>query len=188
MQSARKRSCVSPLLTLGAMGALVFGGAGCALLGFGPQPTVVSEAPAPVEKPEPYVLLRLGERRVYLMEDEKGQPPEGYQVAIGREEYKTPTGRFRVNEMIVNPDFRLVDWKNPTRELPGRVPPGPNNPLGLRWIGFAYAHGWTIGFHGTSKPQVLGQAVSHGCVRMRNTDVVKLYERVKIGTAVVVEP
>ena len=70
----------------------------------------------------------------------------------------------------------------------GRIGPGPDNPLGDRWIGFTTAYGWTIGFHGTPQPELLGQAVSHGCVRMRNRDVVDLYRRVDIGTPVIVEP
>jgi lipoprotein-anchoring transpeptidase ErfK/SrfK len=120
--------------------------------------------------------------------NDKKEAPEAFPVAIGRKGFETPTGEFRVNEMVVNPDFVVFDFNNPSKKERGLIPPGPNNPLGLRWIGFAYAHGWNIGFHGTSRPEVLGQAVSHGCVRMRNTDVVRLYERVKIGTKVVVEP
>jgi lipoprotein-anchoring transpeptidase ErfK/SrfK len=45
-----------------------------------------------------------------------------------------------------------------------------------------------VGFHGTAKEQALGHAVSHGCVRMRNDDVVKVYEKVKLGTPVIVTP
>jgi lipoprotein-anchoring transpeptidase ErfK/SrfK len=62
------------------------------------------------------------------------------------------------------------------------------NPLGLRWIGFAHGEGWTLGIHGTPRPELLGQAVSNGCVRMRNADVVRIYEHVELGTRVVVEP
>ena len=82
----------------------------------------------------------------------------------------------------------MFDFNNTKARDHGRVPPGPNNPLGLRWIGFASAHGWQVGFHGTAKTSVLGQAVSHGCVRMSNPDIVEVYNRVRIGTEVVVEP
>jgi len=138
-------------------------------------------------KEEPYLLLRLGERRLYLVDKDVRQPPQGYPVAIGRPQWPTPTGRFQVNELVENPDFLAFDFNNPKGKDRGRVPPGPNNPLGLRWIGFANAHGWQVGFHGTAKTSVLGQAVSHGCVRMSNHDVVELYSRVKLGTVVVVE-
>jgi lipoprotein-anchoring transpeptidase ErfK/SrfK len=77
-------------------------------------------------------------------------------------------------------------WQHPfTGEI---ILEGPNNPLGVRWIGF-----WTdgrnyIGFHGTPAEELVGQAVSHGCVRMRNQDIVALYEQVKIGTPITVKP
>ncbi len=137
---------------------------------------------------EPFLLLRLNERRLYLMDHGAKQPPQGYPVAIGRPKYPTPTGHFQVNEMVRNPDFLAFDFEHPEGHDRGHVPPGPNNPLGLRWIGFASAHGWQVGFHGTAKTSVLGQAVSHGCVRMSNADVVEVFNHVKVGTVVVVEP
>lgn len=125
------------------------------------------------------LVLRLGERRVYLY---RGQRVEvSYPVAVGKDGWETPTGTFQVTQKIENPR-----WQNPwTGEV---LPPGPNSALGLRWIGF-----WTngkdfIGFHGTPTLNSIGQAASHGCVRMRNEDVVSLFEKVKLGTPVVVEP
>jgi len=160
---------------------VVLGGAGCAW--FRPPP------PAPVvEARETHLVLRLGERRLYLHDEDPSKPTESFLVAIGRKPWETPTGKFRINEMVVNPDFMLVDWKNPAAKSRGRIPPGPKNPLGVRWIGFTEAHGWNVGFHGTTRTEVLGRAVSHGCVRMSNTDVVKVFDRVKLGTTVIVEP
>jgi lipoprotein-anchoring transpeptidase ErfK/SrfK len=145
--------------------------------------------PTPKRGPEVSLLLKLGERRVYVMQDDgegtERRPLESYRVAIGRKEYKTPVGEFQVAEKVVDPDWVLFDWKKPERTI-RRIPPGPNNPMGKRWIGFASAYGWGIGFHGTPKPEVLGQAVSHGCVRMHNDDIVKMFDKVEIGTPVVV--
>jgi L,D-transpeptidase ErfK/SrfK len=160
---------------------------GCGLFGRGAPPPP-APIPQPTATPEPHVLLRLDERRVYLVDNDVKQPPEGYRVAIGRAKFPTPTGRFQINELVENPDFLAFDFNDTKKPDRGRIPPGPNNPLGLRWIGFAYAHGWQVGFHGTAKTSVLGQAVSHGCVRMSNPDIVELYKRVKLGTTVVVEP
>lgn len=123
--------------------------------------------------------LRLGERKVYVFRD--SQVIASYPVAIGRSGWETPTGNFVVRDMIENPG-----WENfRTGEV---MPPGGDNPLGVRWISF-----WTdgvneIGFHGTPNEELIGQAVSHGCVRMRNQDVMALFSKVAIGTPVVVKP
>jgi hypothetical protein len=146
--------------------------------------------PRPDAKPankDPYLLLRLSERKVYVMDGNTEQPLEGYPVAIGQPRWPTPTGHYQVTEMVENPDFLVFDFNNPKARDRGRVPPGPNSPLGLRWIAFGEAYGWALGFHGTTKTQFLGQAVSHGCVRMANPDIVKVYDKIKVGTPVVVE-
>ncbi len=160
--------------------ALSSGIVGCATMSGGTGPTA--------SKNEPYLLLRLGERRLYLKQGEAVTPPQGFTVAVGKPRYPTPVGKFQINEMVRDPDFLVFDFSNPNNRDRGRIPPGPNNPLGMRWIGFAHEHGWAIGFHGTTKTQFLGQAVSHGCVRMRNEDIVKIFDQVKVGTPVVVEP
>jgi lipoprotein-anchoring transpeptidase ErfK/SrfK len=138
-----------------------------------------------------YLLLRLQERTLYMVTyDVAGGAPtdvQSFPVAIGRREYETPTGVFAVTDKATDPDWVQFDWKDPSRAI-RLVPPGPDNPLGRRWIGFASGYGWQIGFHGTPHPELLGQAVSHGCVRMRNDDVVKVYDRVRIGTVVIVQP
>lgn len=143
---------------------------------------------------DPYavnVVLRLSQRRLYVVpsehDDDTRRSIVSFPVAVGRAEYATPTGRFAVEEKIEDPEFLQFDWANPERVL-GRIEPGPANPLGERWIGFTAAYGWAIGFHGTPQPELLGQAVSHGCVRLRNADVVDLYRRVRIGTPVIVRP
>lgn len=124
------------------------------------------------------LVIRLRQRRVYLYRENRVQT--SYPIAIGKTGWETPTGSFEVMQMIQNPA-----WEHPWT---GKViPPGPNNPLGTRWIAF-----WTdgknlIGFHGTPNEGLIGQAVSHGCIRMRNQDVVALYEQVAVGTPVIVE-
>lgn len=124
-----------------------------------------------------YLKIDLSDRRVYVMRD--NQVKTSFPIAIGRRGWETPTGEFRVIQMLRNPS-----WQHPfTGEV---VPPGRDNPLGVRWIGF-----WTdgrnyIGFHGTPNENSVGRAASHGCVRMFNRDVVNLFEMVSLGTPVVV--
>ncbi|SKB13137.1 conserved exported hypothetical protein [Planktothrix sp. PCC 11201] len=125
------------------------------------------------------VILRLGQRRVYLYQGE--QVIASYPVAVGKEGWETPTGNFKVMQKIENPV-----WQDPwTGEVRS---PGPNTALGLRWIGFWTDGKDSIGFHGTPTVNSIGQAASHGCVRMRNEDVVALFEQVDVGTPVIVEP
>lgn len=133
----------------------------------------------PVPSPPVRLVIRLGDRRVYLYRND--QIETSYPIAVGREGWETPTGEFAVNQKLKNPA-----WEHPwTGEV---VPPGPDNPLGVGWVGF-----WTdgvnaIGFHGTPDESLVGQAVSHGCIRMRNADIMALYAQVEIGTPVMVEP
>ena len=67
--------------------------------------------------------------------------------------------------------------------LPVMMPGGPKNPLGARAM---YLGSTLYRIHGTAEPWTIGRAVSSGCIRMRNEDVTDLYERVKVGTRVVV--
>ena len=156
-----------------------------------PAPAASAEPDRPAPRDALYLVLDLSDRRLYVRRKDgaagRARQLDSYPVAVGRKGYDTPTGRFAVTEKIVDPDFLVFDWGSP-KTVVRRIAPGPTNPLGLRWIGFTSGYGWSIGFHGTPNPELLGQAVSHGCVRMRNSDVVKLYDRVRIGTPVVVEP
>jgi lipoprotein-anchoring transpeptidase ErfK/SrfK len=125
------------------------------------------------------LVIKLHDRRVYVYQNDKVKT--SYPIAVGKRGWETPTGSYKVLDMRSNPA-----WQHPWN---GEViPPGPDNPLGARWIAF-----WTdgrnfIGFHGTPNEKLVGQAVSHGCIRMRNKDILALYSQVKIGTPVVVEP
>jgi hypothetical protein len=123
--------------------------------------------------------LRLGERRVYVYQGD--QMVASYAVAIGRSNTPTPVGDYAVFQMIENPV-----WQSPWTGEVGE--PGADSALGLRWIGFVTVAGGVIGFHGTPTLNSIGRAASHGCVRMRNEDVVQLFDQVEIGTPVIVEP
>jgi len=140
---------------------------------------IPQEPKAPVNPVEEVrLVLRLRERRVYVYR--KNQVQISFPVAVGKDGWETPTGAFKVMQMIKDPV-----WEHPwTGEL---VPAGPDNPLGTRWIGF-----WTdgknvIGFHGTPNPESIGRAASHGCVRMFDKDAQALFEKVAVGTPVIVE-
>lgn len=125
------------------------------------------------------VVLRLGDRKVFLYQGE--QAIVSYPVAVGAAATPTPQGQFEVSKLVIEPI-----WQSPwTGEMHA---PGPNSALGLRWIGFHTSESGSFGFHGTPTLDSIGKAVSNGCVRMRNEDIVALFSQVTIGTPVKVEP
>lgn len=124
------------------------------------------------------LVVDLSDRVVYLYRDEKLKL--SYRVAVGQPGWETPVGTFRIRQMVQNPV-----WKHPiTDEI---YPPGGANPLGARWIGFAADEHMKLGFHGSGESSI-GQAVSHGCLRMKNSDVKVLFSQVSLGTVVMVRP
>ena len=126
-----------------------------------------------------HLVLKLSDRRVYIYQNRTLKV--SYPVAIGKAGWETPTGNYKVMDKQPNPV-----WEHPwTGEV---ILEGPKNPLGARWIAFWTDGKNSIGFHGTPAEQLVGQAVSHGCVRMRNQDIVALYDQVKLGTPVSVKP
>ena len=102
-------------------------------------------------------------------------------IAVGMSAHQTPLGSFTVVQKQKNPR-----WTPPNSEWAKDaqpIAPGPNNPLGTRWIGLS-ASG--IGMHGTNLDSTVGHAVSHGCMRMHRRDVEWLFNHVSIGTPVVI--
>jgi len=128
---------------------------------------------------ENHLLIDLSKRRVYLYSDNKVKA--SYSIAIGKPGWETPTGSFKVMRMTRDPY-----WRHPfTNEV---VPPGKDNPLGKRYIGFLTGSRMDIGLHGTNENNLIGKAVSHGCVRMHNKDAIALFDQVSVGTPVIVQP
>jgi lipoprotein-anchoring transpeptidase ErfK/SrfK len=105
-----------------------------------------------------------------------------FPVATGQAIYPTPAGEWHIVVKYRNPW-----WYPPTTSAWARglepVPPGPNNPLGTRWMGLN-APG--VGIHGTDAPSSIGYSASHGCVRMQVPDAEWLFDHVDIGTTVFV--
>jgi lipoprotein-anchoring transpeptidase ErfK/SrfK len=107
-----------------------------------------------------------------------------FPATVGSEEKPTPSGSFKVISADANPTYRY----NPDYKFKGvasrksfTIEPGPNNPVGLYWIGLS-AEGY--GIHGTPDPSKVSKAASHGCVRLTNWDAVLLGSNVKKGTPV----
>lgn len=116
------------------------------------------------------VLVSLVDRKLAVIED--GVVIATFQVAVGADVTPSPTGEFKVVSRI----------ENPTYYHPGNViPAGKNNPVGTRWLGLSQKG---YGIHGTNAPGSIGHAASHGCIRLRNRDVEKLFTMVQVGDTV----
>jgi lipoprotein-anchoring transpeptidase ErfK/SrfK len=148
-----------------------------------PRTTVPVQVLKPEVTSEDYdevLLVRIGENRLYLYQD--GRITRSWPIATGQPEYMTPTGQYEITDKRY-----LPTWINPApttwgKDLPPEIPPGPDNPLGLRALNWSAP---AIRFHGTEATYSLGYNASHGCVRLSNTDVIQLYDLVDIGTPIV---
>ncbi|MEJ2201433.1 MAG: L,D-transpeptidase family protein, partial [Desulfuromonadaceae bacterium] len=116
------------------------------------------------------LTINLAELRLYhLWKNEQGWQVRIYPVGIGSEGSETPLGDFSVLSKRENPIWTVPDSVRKTQpELPESVPPGPDNPRGQFWLGFA-SNGY--GIHGTNKPFGIGRRVSHGCLRTYPEDI-----------------
>ena len=116
------------------------------------------------------IVVSIPDRKLALIEN--GEVLRVYPVAVGASVSPSPTGEFT----IVN---RL---DNPTYYHPGIVvEPGDDNPLGTRWMGLSLKG---FGIHGTNMPWTIGQAASHGCIRMDRDDLEELFSLVRVGDPV----
>lgn len=125
------------------------------------------------------IVVDLGDLHIYLYRD--GKLVRSYPIAAGQPAYPTPTGTYAVVNMQMDPTWLPPnsDWAKDA--VP--IPPGPDNPLGTRWIGTS-APG--IGIHGTPDDASIGSYASHGCIRMHIPDVEDLYARVVVGMPVII--
>ncbi len=116
------------------------------------------------------IVVSIPDRKLAVIED--GRVLRVFDVAVGAPASPSPVGIFTVVNRI----------DRPTYYAPGKViPPGPANPLGTRWLGLDRAG---YGIHGTDRPDSIGRAKSHGCIRLRNRDVEALFPLVHTGDTV----
>jgi L,D-transpeptidase ErfK/SrfK len=122
------------------------------------------------------LVLNLPERMIYLVDNRR--LIARYPVAIGATgKWMTPTGDLKIVNKAKNPVWLPPEWAN--KEEP--VQPGPDNPLGDRWIGLSLPG---YGIHATNAPLSIGMAASHGCIRMIPRDAEALFDQVTVGMSV----
>ncbi|WP_428646377.1 L,D-transpeptidase [Roseibium sp.] len=132
------------------------------------------------------IIINTSERRLYYVMP--GGKAMKYGVGVGKDGFQW-AGKHRISRKAEWPG-----WTPPPqmrarerakgRILPNYMPGGPNNPLGARAM---YIGSTLYRIHGTTEPWTIGTAVSSGCIRLANEDVIDLYKRVDVGATVVVK-
>ncbi|HVU32952.1 MAG TPA: L,D-transpeptidase, partial [Opitutaceae bacterium] len=152
--------------------------------------TVPAVEHATIEGTAAQIVITLAARELDVV-DGMSRIIAHFPVSIARMAEKRPVGELHVIVVIPNPDYTFDPAVFPEsaegRKLGRRlvVPPGPNNPVGLAWIGLDRPG---YGIHGTPDPEKIGRTESHGCFRLANWDVLTLLGLVHVGMPVVVEP
>lgn len=156
-----------------------------------PGTTLVVPSAEPV-----FLSARVDRIHVYLTDhilqavDETGRILFHCPVSIARDVEKRPVGELRVTVVIPDPNYTFDPVNFPEvpegRELGRRliIPPGPNNPVGVAWIGLNRSG---YGIHGTPDPEKVGRTESHGCFRLANWDARTLLRLAWVGMPVLVD-
>jgi lipoprotein-anchoring transpeptidase ErfK/SrfK len=132
------------------------------------------------------ILIRTEERKLYLIQ--ANSMAIMYPVGVGREGF-TWSGENKITRKSIWPDWRPPKVMIEREAKKGHIIPafmtgGPENPLGARAL---YIGDTDYRIHGTTAPWSIGKAMSSGCIRMMNDEVIDLFNRVKIGATVIVE-
>jgi lipoprotein-anchoring transpeptidase ErfK/SrfK len=136
-------------------------------------------APAGVE-----VWVSSRKRAVYVFQNRNAVAR--YPASVGSREFPNPEGSWKIVSQVYAPDYRYDrHYLKTGRRSPSalRLPPGPNNIVGLMWLGLNKEG---FGVHGSADPETIGRATSHGCVRLTNWDAQRLAQWVGIGTPVTI--
>jgi lipoprotein-anchoring transpeptidase ErfK/SrfK len=129
------------------------------------------------------IIIKTAERKLLFVRGENDVVT--YTIAVGRQGRKW-TGTTSISRKVLNPAWAPppnIRKDNP--RLPALVKAGPNNPLGVAVLVLGDG---TYGIHGTNRPETIGTSASYGCFRMYNKDILDLFSKVSIGTAVTVVP
>lgn len=127
------------------------------------------------------------ERVLFLLAKDKTKLA-GFPISMGGENDPLPVGVMTIKNIAENPNFTydpalMWDAKKDAEKV--IVPPGPNNPVGVLWMGLSKEH-W--GIHGTPEPGHVGHSESHGCIHLTNWDARRVAEIIKLDMEVEVKP
>ncbi len=146
-----------------------------------------AKAETAADNPASTVKIAISIRDKTLVVWENDQIKAEYPITPGSSAIPSPVGTWKIERIAKMPNFRWDEKMLKEGVRSGNahlLPPGPNNPVGVMWIALNKKG---IGIHGTSDPETIGRAASHGCIRLANWDVVKLAKLIKPGVSVVIE-
>ena len=136
----------------------------------------------------PAVSIRIdkSDKMLYLL-GAQDKVLAAFPVSFGGDQDPLPVGRLKITNEVKNPQFtydpKLLKTAKAT-DIKSQLPAGPNNPVGVMWLGLSKAH---AGIHGTSEPSRMARVNTNGCVRLTNWDVLRLASMVKPGMQVDVQ-
>ena len=116
------------------------------------------------------VLVSIPDRKLAVLEN--GEVIARFDVSVGAAVSPSPRGEFEIVSRVANPTYYHEGVV---------IPAGKGNPVGTRWLGLNEKG---YGIHGTNAPSSIGRAASHGCIRLRNHDMEKLFTMLRVGDAV----
>jgi lipoprotein-anchoring transpeptidase ErfK/SrfK len=119
--------------------------------------------------------------------DDGGKLIAVYTATMGSQHDPLPLGQWKILAVLKNPKFHFnpaLFWDAKAGDEKATLPPGPNNPVGVVWIDISKPH---YGLHGTPRPETIGRAESHGCVRLTNWDAARLAQMVSTKTELLFE-
>jgi lipoprotein-anchoring transpeptidase ErfK/SrfK len=150
--------------------------------GFSTSPVARTTVSYPGNHTPGTIIINTRERRLYLVTG-NGEALR-YGIGVGRDGF-TWRGVTRVSAKREWPGWTPPEqMRRREPHLPAYMPGGPDNPLGARAL---YLGSSLYRIHGSNEPDTIGQAVSSGCFRLTNEDVIDLYDRVKVGATVIVQ-
>jgi L,D-transpeptidase ErfK/SrfK len=146
-----------------------------------PEPGTVVRLPTEHVLPDaPRKGLVVNVPEMQLYDYTVGETPEVFAIAIGDQMDPSLVGQFKVGPKRERPAWHVpASIRAEKPELPAVVPPGPDNPLGDHWMTIGST---TYGIHGTNNPWSIGREATHGCVRLYNDEMARLYARIRTGT------
>ena len=150
-------------------------------------PPMENDLAAKKRKPAALIKVSLSRREITAY-DTNNACIALFPCSIARDKSKRPAeGELKVVTKIPHPNYTYTPDFVPKGKKASKyvLMDGPNNPVGVAWIGLSLP---TYGIHGTPYPETVGNAESHGCFRLSNWNVARLYAIVHIGTRVIVEP